>query len=133
MNIVLGIATMVMMAVVIYLNVRLNNHEADTNLEIEELKTKYDHIEKMDEAIDKDLDGVELQVAKQHDDIADIISKLESITKDIEKLNERTEVDHKNLVDIRQRYILYKEPTVPVINGGVPWAKDIKCKEEDNE
>lgn len=134
MNIVLAIATMVMMAVVIYLNVRLNNHEADTNLEIEGLKTKYDHIEKLDEAIDKDLDGVELQVAKQHDDIADIISKLESITKDIEKLNERTEVDHKNLVDIRQRYILYKEPTVPVINGGVPWAKGIKCNEEtENE
>lgn len=133
MNIVLGIATMVMMAVVIYLNVRLNNHEADTNLEIEGLNTKYDRIEKMDEAIDKDLDGVELQVAKQHDDIADIISKLESITKDIEKLNERTEVDHKNLVDIRQRYILYKEPTVPVINSGAPWAKDIKCKEEDDD
>lgn len=133
MNIVLAVATMVMMAVVIYLNVRLNNHEADTNLEIEDLKNRYDKISQIDDSIDKDLDGVELQVAKQHDDIADIISKLESITKDIEKLNERTEVDHKNLVDIRQRYILYKEPTVPVINGGVPWAKDIKCKEEDNE
>ena len=133
MNIVLGIATMVMMAVVIYLNVRLNNHEADTNLEIEVLKTKYDHIEKLDKSIDSDLDLAEMQIATNNDSIKDITARLEEIAKDIKRLDERTEVDHKNLVDIRQRYILYKEPTVPVINGGVPWAKDIKCKEEDND
>ena len=133
MNIVLGIATMVMMAVIIYLNVRLNNHEADTNLEIEELKTKYDHIEKMDEAIDKGLDLAEMRITSNEDSIKEIIAKLEEIAKDIKRLDERSDADHKNLVDIRQRYILYKEPTVPVINGGVQWAKDIKCKEEDND
>lgn len=133
MNIVLGIATMVMMAVVIYLNVRLNNHEADTNLEIESLKTKHDHLEKLDEAIDNGLDLAEMQIATNNDSIKDITARLEEIAKDIKRLDERTEVDHKNLVDIRTRYILYKEPTVPVINSGVPWAKDIKCKEEDND
>jgi len=126
MNIVLGIATMVMMVVVIYLNVRLNNHEADTNLEIEELKTKYDHIEKLDESIDSDLDSAEMQ-------INEITAKLEEIAKDIKRLDERTEVDHKNLVDIRERYILFRTPITPADNGGVEWAKDIKCKEEDND
>jgi len=125
MNIVLGIATMVMMAVVIYLNVRLNNHEADTNLEIEELKTKYDHIEKLDESIDSDLDSAEMH-------INEITARLEEIAKDIKRLDERSDADHKNLVDIRQRYILYKEPTVPVINGGVPWAKDYKVGEDND-
>ena len=132
MNIVLGIATMVMMAVVIYLNVRLNNHEADTNLEIEGLKTKYDHLEKLDGAIDNGLDLAGMQIATNNDSIKEITAKLEEIAKDIKRLDERTEVDHKNLVDIRTRYILYKEPTVPVINGGVPWAKDHKVG-EDNE
>ena len=126
MNIVLGIATMVMMAVVIYLNVRLNNHEADTNLEIEGLKTKYDHIEKMDEAIDNGLDLAEMQ-------INEITAKLEEIAKDIKRLDERSDADHKNLVDVRRRYVLYKEPTVPVFNGGVPWAKDIKCGDDNDE
>ncbi len=133
MNIVLGIATVVMMGVVIYLNVRLNNHEADTNLEIEGLKTKYGYIEKLDESIDNGLDLAEMQIATNNDSIKDITARLEEIAKDIKRLDERTEVDHKNLVDIRTRYILYKEPTVPVINGGVPWAKDTKCKEEDND
>lgn len=125
MNIVLGIATMVMMGVVIYLNVRLNNHEADTNLEIESLKTKYGYIEKLDESIDSDLDSAEMH-------INEITARLEEIAKDIKRLDERTEVDHKNLVDIRRRYVLFKEPNVPVINGGVPWAKEHKVG-EDNE
>ena len=123
MNIVLGIATMVMMAVVIYLNVRLNNHEADTNLEIEELKTKYDHIEKMDEAIDNDLDLAEMRITSNEDSIKEIISALEKITADIRR------IDHDEK-EIRRYYFNFREPMKN--NGGVPWAKDIKCKEEEN-
>ena len=118
MNIVLGIATMVMMAVIIYLNVRLNNHEADTNLEIEDLKTKYDRIEKLDEAIDNGLDLAEMQ-------IKEITARLEEITADIHR------IDHDE-TEIRKYYINYRMPSHP--NGGVPWAKDIKCNEEtENE
>lgn len=112
-TIVLALATVVTMAVVIYLNVRLNNHEVDTRLGIEGLNTKYDKISQIDESIDKDLDEVELQVAAQHDDIADIVSKLEGIVKDIERLNERSDADHKDLVDIRNRYVLYRDPIIP--------------------
>lgn len=133
MNIVLGIATMVMMGVVIYLNVRLNNHEADTNHEIEGLKTKFDHLEKLDGAIDNGLDLAEMQIVTNNDSIKDITARLEEIAKDIKRLDERTDADHKNLVDIRERYILFRTPTTPAENSGVEWAKDIKCKEEDND
>ena len=125
MNIVLGIATMVMMAVVIYLNVRLNNHEADTNLEIEDLKTKYDYIKKLDESIDSDLDSAEMRITSNEDSIKEIVSKLEEITADIHR------IDHDE-TEIRKYYINYRMPSHP--NGGVPWAKDIKCNEEtENE
>ena len=114
MNIVLGIATMVMMAVIIYLNVRLNNHEADTNLEIEELKTKYDRIEKLDEAIDNGLDLAEMQ-------IKEITARLEEITADIHR------IDHDEK-DIRKYYMYYREPSHP--NGGVQWSETVKVKED---
>ena len=125
MNIVLGIATMVMMAVIIYLNVRLNNHEADTNLEIEELKTKYGYIKKLDESIDSDLDSAEMKIATNKDSIEEITARLEEITADIHR------IDHDEN-EIRKYYINYRMPSHP--NGGVPWAKDIKCNEEtENE
>lgn len=124
MNIVLGIATIVMMAVVIYLNVRLNNHEADTNLEIEELKTKYDHIEKMDEAIDKGLDLAEMRITSNEDSIKEIISKLEEITADIRR------IDHDE-TEIRKYYINYRMPSHP--NGGVQWSETVKVTEDSDE
>lgn len=124
MNIVLGIATMVMMAVVIYLNIRLNNHEADTNLEIEELKTKYDHIEKMDEAIDKGLDLAEMRITSNEDSIKEIISKLEEITADIHR------IDHDE-TEIRKYYINYRMPSHP--NGGVQWSETVKVTEDNDE
>ena len=131
MNIVLAIATLVMMAVVIYLNIRLNNHEADTNLEIEGLKTKYDHIKKLDESIDSDLDSAEMKIATNKDSIEEITAKLEEIAKDIKRLDERSDADHKNLVDIRRRYINFRTPVKS--NGGVPWANDIKCGDDNDE
>lgn len=124
MNIVLGIATVVMMGVVIYLNVRLNNHEADTNLEIESLKTKYGYIEKLDESIDSDLDSAEMH-------INEITARLEEIAKDIKRLDERTDADHKNLVDIRRRYVLFREQPHP--NGGVQWSETVKVTEDNDE
>lgn len=117
MNIVLGIATVVMMGVVIYLNVRLNNHEADTNLEIESLNTKYDYIEKLDESIDSDLDSAEMQ-------INEITAKLEKITADIRR------IDHDEK-EIRRYYFNFREPMKN--NGGVPWAKEIKCGDDNDE
>lgn len=133
MNIVLGIATMVMMAVVIYLNVRLNNHEADTNLEIEGLKTKYGYIKKLDESIDNDLDLAEMKIAFNKDSIEEITARLEEIVKDIKRLDERSDADHKNLVDIRERYILFRTPTAPAENSGVEWADSYTCREETGE
>ena len=117
MNIVLGIATMVMMGVVIYLNVRLNNHEADTNLEIEGLKTKYDHIEKLDESIDSDLDSAEMQ-------INEITAKLEKITADIRR------IDHDEK-EIRRYYFNFREPMKN--NGGVQWSDTVKVTEDSDE
>lgn len=61
-------------------------------------------------------------------EIERIIARMEQITADIAELNKEHQQDRRNLTDIRNRYILYREPKHP--NGGVEWAKDIRSSED---
>ena len=133
MSIALAVAVITVMAVTIYLNITLNHHIADTNMEIEHLKFMSEFNQKLDDSIDKDLDLAEIKINAHQESIDEITARLEEIAKDIKRLDERTDADHKNLVDVRERYVLFRTPTTPAENSGVEWAKDIKCGEDNNE
>lgn len=133
MNIALAVAIITVMAVTVYLNITLNHHIADTNMEIEHLKYMSEKIQKLDESIDKDLDLAEIKINAHQESIDEIATRLEEIAKDIKRLDERTDADHKNLVDIRERYVLFRTPTTPAENGGVEWADSYTCKEEKED
>lgn len=45
-----------------------------------------------------------------YDQMTPVFDLLEYIIKDIERLDNMTAQDHRDLVDIRSRYILYREP-----------------------
>jgi len=45
-----------------------------------------------------------------YDQMTPVFDLLEYIIKDIQRLDETTYRDHRDLVDIRSRYVLYKEP-----------------------
>ena len=61
-------------------------------------------------------------------EIDQIIARMDQIVADIAELNKEHISDHRDLVDIRQRYILYREPSHP--NGGVQWSEEIKASED---
>lgn len=88
------------------------------------------------EGIEDDIDEItddsenhEMQIARANDLIADIIAKLEAITADIHQIDERTKKDHCDLVDIRTRYVNFRNPVQS--NAGVEWSNDHKCKEDE--
>ena len=124
MNIALAVAVITVMAVTVYLNITLNHHIADTNMEIEHLKYMSEHIQKLDESIDNDLDLAEMKINAHQESIDEIISKLEEITADINR------IDHDEK-EIRRYYFNFREPMKD--NGGVEWAKDIKCGDDNDE
>lgn len=82
--------------------------------------------------MDKRMDGFvsihNASVDHYDSEIDQIIARMDQITADIAELNKEHQQDRRDLVDIRQRYILYREPKHP--NGGVEWAKDIRCSED---
>lgn len=61
-------------------------------------------------------------------EIDQIIDRMDQIVADIAELNKEHISDHRDLIDIRQRYILYREPLHP--NGGVQWSEEIKASED---
>ena len=61
-------------------------------------------------------------------EIDQIIDRMDQIVADIAELNKEHISDHRDLIDIRQRYILYREPSHP--NGGVQWSEEIKASED---
>ena len=89
-------------------------------------------------------DSVASAIKQQRADIDSITDRLEEIAKDIGRLDNQQSIDHKNLVDIRKRYVLFKPKTEEIsaeefaekvnavlTNGaGVSWAKDFPCNDE---
>lgn len=61
-------------------------------------------------------------------EIDQIIARMDQITADIAELNKEHISDHKNLVDIRMRYINYRTPVQS--NGGVDWAPEFPSQED---
>lgn len=76
------------------------------------------------------LERVDMQTAKQQDEINEIIKRLNAIAEDIKRLDETQTRDHSDLVDIRERYILWREPADK--GAGVTWAKDYTVGEDEN-
>ena len=68
---------------------------------------------------------------EKDDEIKMIISRLDQIVADIAELNKEHISDHRDLVDIRMRYINYREPVQS--NGGVDWAPEFPTQEEEHE
>lgn len=89
-------------------------------------------------------DSVASAIKQQRADIDSITDKLDAIIEDITRLDNQQSIDHKNLVDIRKRYVLFKPKTEEIsaeefaekvnavlTNGaGVSWAKDFPCNDE---
>lgn len=76
-----------------------------------------------------ELDNIEAMAIKANDEIDSILARLDEITASIGRLDALTKTDHKNLVDIRQRYILFRQPLTN--DAGVPWASEYRCKDDE--
>lgn len=63
---------------------------------------------------EKKIDEFDAELHKQitgyYDTMEPVFDLLEYIIKDIERLDNMTAQDHRDLVDIRQRYVLFREP-----------------------
>lgn len=63
---------------------------------------------------EKKIDEFDTELHKQitgyYDTMEPVFDLLEYIIKDIERLDNMTTKDHRDLVDIRQRYVLFREP-----------------------
>lgn len=91
--------------------------ETDTEVEVTELSTmKAD--DKRVTAIAEQLEGIDEQTK-------DALRRMEEIAASIGKMEEEHAQDHRDLVDIRERYVLYREPTNT--GAGVAWASEQKC------
>lgn len=78
-----------------------------------------------------ELDEVEHKFTEANAEIEKILARLEEIADDIGRLDEMQKQDHRELIDTKRRYVLYREP---VNNGaGVSWAKDYPCNEDEGE
>lgn len=82
----------------------------------------------VDQRIDNIITIHNATVEHYDDEIDQIIARMDQIVADIAELNKEHISDHRDLVDIRQRYILYREPSHP--NGGVQWSEEIKASED---
>lgn len=102
------------------------------------IRTNAKHIEMLTmeiQAVDEKVNYPEVEIGiisekekKNSDEIELIIARLDQIVADIAELNKENISDHRDLVDIRTRYINYREPITP--NGGVHWADEHKCEED---
>lgn len=110
-NLIITIAIVLMAFAITLMSVRVKITEETID------KFDFDkYSERMDE-IDRDLDKCELKVNDHDKDIELILNNLYSIIRDIHELDEQVTRDHANLVDIRERYVLWREPKPEEHNG----------------
>lgn len=119
MMIIMAIALVVVSVAIVMLLLKQGSTDAIIEKTEQEIDTK---------ASTADVESVKQRLNTQISDtdrqIKEITARLEEITADIHR------IDHDE-TEIRKYYINYREPSHP--NGGVPWANDTKCKEEDND
>ena len=82
----------------------INEHVADAGATA---TTNKIFVEKKIEQFDEDITRHQVDY---YDQMESIINLFEEICKDIGRLDEEQAQDHRDLVDIRSRYILYREP-----------------------
>lgn len=116
-NIIMAIAIVVLTAAICI----LTKKQIDVEKELDIMATK--PIEK------PDLDEVERKFAEANAEIEKIFARLEEIADDIGRLDEMQKQDRRDLVDIRQRYVLFRQPLTN--DAGVPWAPEYRCKDDE--
>lgn len=104
-NIIIAIAIAIMALAITLMSVRVKvTEEAVDRLDFDKYSARMDEI-------DRDLDRCELRVNEYDSQIEEVIERMQAIANDIERLDAQAQRDHLDLVDIRERYILYREPT----------------------
>jgi septal ring factor EnvC (AmiA/AmiB activator) len=83
----------------------------------------------IDQRIDNIITVHNSSIEHYDSEIDQIIKQLNEITADIARMDQMTAQDHRDLVDIRERYILYREPKHP--NGG--YTGGFVCKDDIEE
>ena len=83
----------------------------------------------IDQRIDNIITVHNSSIEHYDSEIDQIIKQLNEITADIARIDQMTAQDHRDLVDIRERYILYREPKHP--NGG--YTGGFVCKDDQEE
>lgn len=129
-TIITSLAIVVMAVAIVMLTLKTGTNEAALEKLTELTESKASEVDV--QALKRRLAEEIGETSNAEREIAEIIRRMEKVSAEIKKLDERTEADHKNLVDIRQRYVLWREPTVPVITSGVPWADEIKCGDDND-
>lgn len=103
-NIIIMIAAVVMTITNIIMSIKIGGFDWD------------EYNKKMDE-LDRELDQNKNNVDNWQAEMNSIIERMDNVAKDIERIDSEHTTDHRNLVDIRQRYVLYREPTQEEDNG----------------
>lgn len=97
-TIIMVIAIALLTVAVVLLNTKTKLIEEEiseiTTVEIEEAK----------------INSIEQKCSDQKTEIDMILDRLKEIAEDIGRLDSMTAQDHRDLVDIRERYILFREP-----------------------
>ena len=126
MTVFLAIAIVVAIALMGLISARLTSIEKH-EIQNAGIASGFNALKKFTDECNKTANGNFVAIAERFDKederIEDIISKLEAITVDIKRLDETTAQDHRDLVDIRERYILWRKP--------INWAGDYEEQESE--
>lgn len=126
MTVFLAIAIVVAIALMGLISARLTSIEKH-EIQNAGIASGFNALKKYTEESVKTSNGnfasIATRFAKEDERIEDIISQLEAITADIKRLDETTAQDHRDLVDIRERYILWRKP--------INWAGDYEEQESE--
>lgn len=128
MTVFLAIATVVAIVLMGLISARLTSIEKH-EIQNAGIASGFNALKKFTDECNKTANGNFTAIAerfdKENDRIEDIISQLEAITADIKRLDETTAQDHRDLVDIRERYILWRKP--------INWAGDYEEQESEEK
>ena len=126
MTVFLAIAIVVAIALMGLISARLTSIEKH-EIQNAGIASGFNALKKFTDECNKTANGnfasIATRFAKEDERIEDIISQLEAITADIKRLDETTAQDHRDLVDIRERYILWRKP--------INWAGDYEEQESE--
>ena len=126
MTVFLAIAIVVAIALMGLISARLTSIEKH-EIQNAGIASGLNALKKFTDECNKTANGNFVAIAerfgKEDERVEDIISQLEAITTDVKRLDETTAQDHRDLVDIRERYILWRKP--------INWAGDYEEQESE--